>query len=163
MLARLRGSSQDAVWVLDDGALAGVFTEHDAARVAAERLDPALLVDGFASTGLLTVPPRTTAGEMRALLESKWIRHLPIASTDKLLGVLSWRDLVGVDQNTPAGEMVYWPAENAGWGTPLRDIARRMVDLKIGSMPILEEDGTLDGLITRVDLIRALLANVEVS
>ena len=41
--------------------------------------------------------------------------------------------------------------------TSLREAAKRMVDGKIGCLPVIEPDGTLVGLVTETDLLRAAL------
>jgi CBS domain-containing protein len=43
--------------------------------------------------------------------------------------------------------------------TPIRDIARTMVEERIGSLPILDLRDTLVGIITRSDILRALITH----
>ncbi|MCB9679353.1 MAG: CBS domain-containing protein [Alphaproteobacteria bacterium] len=162
-LQRLRGSRHDAIWVTD-GELVGVFTEHDAVRAAEDRIPADLTVEAVASVPVETVGPDTTVAEALDLLARKWVRHLPVVRADgSLEGVLSWRDLEGRDGATNVGTLVTRPPWTAAWSTPLREVARMMVAHRVGAIPILEPDGMLAGIATRVDLMRAVLATTEVA
>jgi len=163
-LQRLRSSRHDALWVLDgEERLVGVFTEHDAARVAAERLDPSILVDSVATAHPEVIGPNRTVAQARAALARLWVRHLPVVEDGALLGVLSWRDLEGVSSGATVRDLCDPAPVTARWNHSVREVAQQMVDRRIGAVPILDEDGALSGIITRIDLIRAVLAVQEVS
>ncbi|HEY9567021.1 MAG TPA: CBS domain-containing protein [Thalassobaculum sp.] len=85
-----------AVPVLDaDGALVGIFTERDVmCRVVGRDLDPA----GTSVADVMTPSPVTAAPDwpiLRALeqMAAGGYRHLPVVEGDRLLAIVSIRDL----------------------------------------------------------------------
>jgi CBS domain-containing protein len=85
-----------AVLVVDDGALAGIFTERDVLRrVVAERRDPAITPLREVMTGsVMTCTPQTTFEECRAVMTARRIRHLPVIGADGLCGIVSIGDVL---------------------------------------------------------------------
>jgi len=93
-----------AILIVEDGALAGIFTERDVLNhVVAAGQDPGTTLIGDVMTReLLTVGPSTPAEEALALMLERNIRHLPVLEGAALAGIVSLRDLVG-GQHPPAG------------------------------------------------------------
>ena len=96
--ARLMTESRiGAVIVLGaGGGIVGVFTERDLmTRVVDKRHDPGLLPIGEVMTpDPVTVTPSTTVAEALALVSEKHLRHLPVVDENRLVAMLSVRDLV---------------------------------------------------------------------
>jgi CBS domain-containing protein len=83
--------------VMDGGRLAGIITERDLMRAVALGADPAMTtVDEAMTSEVFTVshdlPLRDAAREMAA----RWIRHLPVVDGERLLGMVSMRDVTGI-------------------------------------------------------------------
>jgi CBS domain-containing protein len=85
-----------AVVVLDDGRLAGIFTERDYARkvVLAGRSSRELPVREIMTTDVLCVAPERSVDECLALMTDKHIRHLPVRDASGVVGLVSIGDLV---------------------------------------------------------------------
>ncbi|HYD29549.1 MAG TPA: CBS domain-containing protein [Azospirillaceae bacterium] len=87
-----------AVLVVEGGALAGIFTERDlAVRVVAPGRDP----DGTMLSEVMTgapdvLRPDATAYDALSLMEAHNYRHLPVMDDDRLVGIVSIRDLFAV-------------------------------------------------------------------
>ena len=84
--------------VIDDkGSLAGVFTERDiATRVLSAGLDPRkTLVRHVMTTEVLSIRPGTTMEDAEELMNLHHVRHLPITSAGRVVGILSSRDVMG--------------------------------------------------------------------
>jgi len=88
-----------SVLVLDDGRLAGIFTERDALfRVLAAARDPAVTTLGE----VMTPQPQTMHPDepfvraLRVMHEGKF-RHLPVVEFGRPLGVVSVRDALDDD------------------------------------------------------------------
>lgn len=58
-------------------------------------------------------------------------------------------------------ELVEGPAVTVEAHEPLARAAQRMYDLHVGSVCVLDPDGTLDGIFTERDLLRACAAGVD--
>jgi CBS domain-containing protein len=96
------------VVVLDDGQLAGIFTERDVLRrVVAQGRDPATTpVRAVMSSPVVTCRPDLGIDECAALMTTRRVRHLPIRDRDELVGMVTIRDIlayqVGEQQATIA-------------------------------------------------------------
>jgi CBS domain-containing protein len=88
-----------AILVVQDGRLAGIFTERDALfRVIAEGRDPA----ATRVAEVMTADPRTIApdrpfGHALHLMYEGGFRHVPVVDNGRPLGVVSSRDALGPD------------------------------------------------------------------
>jgi len=88
-----------AILVVDDGRLAGIFTERDALfRVIAEGRAPELTT----LAEVMTVNPRTIApdrpfGHALHLMYEGEFRHVPVVENGRPLGMVSARDALGLD------------------------------------------------------------------
>jgi CBS domain-containing protein len=88
--------SVGAVLVIDEGRLAGIFTERDILRrVVAEGRDPAKEpLSNVVTKDVLTCTPATPLDECRALMTTRRLRHLPVVGPDGLCGVISSGDVL---------------------------------------------------------------------
>ena len=82
-----------AVMVIEDGQLAGIFTERDVVfRVVARGLDPAAtrLADVMTRKPR-TIGPNTTFGRAILLMHDHGFRHLPVVENGVPIGIVSAR------------------------------------------------------------------------
>jgi len=85
-----------AVPVLSNDLLVGIFSERDLmSRVVAEGLDPRTTrVEAVMTSDPLTVSPTETVENCMILMRRHGFRHLPICDGQRLLGVVSLRDIL---------------------------------------------------------------------
>lgn len=85
-----------AVVVTRGGKVAGIFTERDLLTrvVAPERVPRETSVESVMTTPVACCQPDTTRAQCRAIMRSKRIRHLPVVESDRLLGMVSIRDIL---------------------------------------------------------------------
>jgi CBS domain-containing protein len=88
-----------AVAVVNDGALAGVFSERDImSRVVAKGLNPDdTSVDAVMTRELVVADPGDYVDSALQKMHSIGSRHLPVVHNGKLVGMISIRDLLEVD------------------------------------------------------------------
>jgi CBS domain-containing protein len=88
-----------AVLVLQEGRLAGIFTERDALfRVIAEGRDPATTrVAEVMTANPRTIAPDRPFGHALHLMYEGGFRHVPVVDNGRPLGVVSARDALGPD------------------------------------------------------------------
>jgi CBS domain-containing protein len=93
-VALMLAGGASAVLVVEQGALTGIFTEHDVvSRVIAEGRDPrAVRVGDVMTREPLTVSPQSTLGRALVLMHERSIRHLPVVQDGKPVGVVCARD-----------------------------------------------------------------------
>jgi CBS domain-containing protein len=84
-----------ALVVIDQGRVAGMFTERDVLRLVAERRDPAQTsVGDVMTTEVICCSPTTPVDEAKSAMKNRRVRHLPVVGDDeRLLGVISIGDL----------------------------------------------------------------------
>jgi CBS domain-containing protein len=81
--------------VIDQGRVAGMFTERDILRLVADRRDPAQTSVGDVMTEeVVCCAPTTPVDEAKSAMKNRRVRHLPVVGEDeRLLGVISIGDL----------------------------------------------------------------------
>ena len=78
------------------GGLAGILSERDCFKkvILAEKDPKQTAVRDIMTRKVVVVPPERTVEECMALMSDKHIRHLPVVQGDKILGMISMRDVV---------------------------------------------------------------------
>ncbi len=109
---------------------------------------------------LMTQPPLTIHDDDDVALGLQvmaWgrIRHLPVLHDDRLLGVVSERDLLANRETNPRiGAVMTSPAQVASPDDDVSDAAGRMVSARLGCLPVVER-GRLVGIVTVTDVVAA--------
>ncbi|HTG01643.1 MAG TPA: CBS domain-containing protein [Nitrospirota bacterium] len=87
-----------ALLVMDRGALAGIVTERDVVKAAANEQKPLkdIKLKDSMSTNLLVVKPGDDLDYVMAIMIQNNIRHTPVVEASGLMGLLSMRDVVRV-------------------------------------------------------------------
>ena len=80
--------------VLDDGKLVGVLSERDLLRLIAEHGDLGQAVRDRMTREVVTAGPATDLAEALAMMMSGRFRHLPVTDGDRVVGIVSMRDLM---------------------------------------------------------------------
>ena len=127
-----------------------------------------LLVKDSMTREVVALPPQSTAGEALALCRERRIRHLPVLEGDRLVGIVSDRDLRSA---TPAlgdparaealgrilvHEVMVREVATAHPDDPIEEAANALRERKIGCLPVIE-DGALVGIVTSSDVMEALV------
>jgi acetoin utilization protein AcuB len=115
-----------------------------------------------------SAPPTAGISEVAGLFSEHRYRHLPIVSTEgAIVGLLSDRDVLKYqairerrerDEALVSSIMVS-EVLVATPDTLIRDVARTMFQERIGCLPIVDERNSLVGIVTRSDIMRALIAH----
>ena len=138
---------------------------------------PALFASQIMTFPVDTLMADTSIDHAITLFKSRQLRHLPVVSMqDKVIGMLSDRDimqymtgllLAGQASMPPpkAGnqveQLMQYPVLTAVGDTDIRYIARLFVERRIGAMPIVA-DGKLTGIISRSDILQAVMSHYEI-
>jgi acetoin utilization protein AcuB len=132
--------------------------EHPAIKVARQIM----------TSQLITVFLHTTIQEVLRLFSKNQIRHIPVVDeTNKLLGIASERDILRWlaesehpkehSMQIPIQEVMHKKVLTIRPEAKVPEIARVMVEEKIGCMPVLNEENKLIGLVTRGDVLNLLV------
>lgn len=108
-----------------------------------------------------TIAPSTSAREAARLLASENVGSLPIVEDDRLVGVVTDRDLAvrvlaeSRDAETPVGEIASTDLVTIDPQQSLEEAARLMADHQLRRLPVCEEDGRLVGILAQADLAQS--------
>lgn len=127
----------------------------------------------------IVVPLTATIADALAILHDVDIRHVPVIDEDgQLAGLLSDRDvrsynlpgLVALQNPEKAARrleaavstIMQADVASVGLETEVAEIVQLMIDHKFGAIPVVDEmDGTLVGIVSYLDLLRALAEEVD--
>ena len=95
-LKRMADYNVGAVMVVDGEQMVGIFTERDYARkiILMGRCSLDTKISEIMTQELLTVHPETRLEECMSLMTKFHIRHLPVMTEGRLVGIVSMRDVV---------------------------------------------------------------------
>jgi CBS domain-containing protein len=110
---RMAERNVGAILVVEQGRLAGIFTERDLLRrVAAPGLDTRKTALAAVMTpGPLTIAPATPFGQALVLMQENGFRHLPVVEDGQPIGMVSARHAMDPDLEEFRSETLrreYW-------------------------------------------------------
>lgn len=96
-----------ATLVTTEGQLVGIFTERDLmTRILVAGLNPAeTVVEDVMTKDVYTAGPDAKVAELRHELQKRHIRHIPVLEGDKIVGMLSLRDILRADLRDKAEQV----------------------------------------------------------
>lgn len=128
------------------------------------------IVSDYMTRDVTTVPPAMSIRELGQRFKQTDFNSFPVVDNDQVVGVVSKFDYLACFEFTPARmvpryddlmrrtvasvmtrEFIY-----AGRDTKLTRVLQLMIEHRLRSLPILDADSRLDGIIAREDVIRAL-------
>ncbi|HEX2025050.1 MAG TPA: CBS domain-containing protein [Actinomycetota bacterium] len=93
---KMREQQTGSLLVLDGNDLVGIVTERDVLKAVATGMDLDAPIAEVMSKDVVTVEPGTSLREAARIMAERWIRHLPVLDGERLVGIVSQRDLAGV-------------------------------------------------------------------
>lgn len=120
----------------------------------------------------ISVGPDESAVKALGLMLDHEIRHLPVVEGDRLIGMISDRD-IRQNWRITGGEMKEFGDEqivsdlmsrhpiSVREETSIHDAIKRMVEHKIGALPVVDIDNKLVGIFTEIDALQYCLLLIE--
>jgi CBS domain-containing protein len=118
-----------------------------------------LSVEDLMTTAVVPVKATTTIARAELEMKVAGFRHLPVVDEhENLIGILSNRDLLAAPHGekraeTPVGRIMTTAVRTVRPDTPAADAVEIMIRHKIGSLPVVADDGRLVGLLTETDFL----------
>lgn len=164
LAGKLAGARIGCLPIVDHGALVGLVTETDVLAAfrdacgegaATEAHDPP--IGDCMTRGVTAVAPDATAWEAARLLRSGHMRHLPVVDEERLVGVLSDRDLRrsagrGDFGGAVVADLMSRDPVSVAPTDRLSRAAALFTELGMGCLPVLEGE-TLCGVLSVSDVL----------
>ncbi len=131
-------------------------------------------VSQIASTALITIQMGQKLSDARKLMQVNQIHHVPVVNGTKLVGLLSAVDLASLsltsfgsdersndailDNQFSVEDVMSKNVVTIKPTTSIREVAEMLAEGHFHSLPIVDKEGNLKGLVTSTDLIRYLLS-----
>jgi CBS domain-containing protein len=118
-----------------------------------------MLVRNRMSRPAVTIRQDADFQKALALMQEKKMRRLPVVDDDgQLVGIVVERDLLVaamryLQSRVEVGDIMTRNVVSVGPDTDLNEVARMMLERKIGGLPVLEH-GRLVGIITESDIFK---------
>jgi len=125
------------------------------------------LVRNWMTPHPITITPQTTLPEAQRLMLDYRIRRLPVVNKDKLVGMVTWRDINRAESSTgtvlnlyefqfmrarlTAREFMSTALVTISPDATIEEAAGLIIEHKISGLPVVE-DGNMVGLITETDI-----------
>lgn len=110
------------------------------------------------STRLVTISPETTGARAHQVMEDHGFHHLLVVDPEgRLSGIISDRDLLRHPEAPTVGEFMCRRFLAANPAADLREAAWAMLKERFSCLPVLEYDGTPQGILTVTDVLTYLV------
>jgi len=130
-----------------------------------------MLVKDFMTRHPILITETTSAPEAQRIMVENGIRHLPVTGSGKRLQGLVTRQTLKLDQEV-FGSLNVWEITRYLSNLLVKDVmikaknvktiaadktaeraARMMIDYKVGSLPVIEDEDVVVGILTEIDLL----------
>ncbi len=104
------------------------------------------------------VGPADTLAKAGAVMATGGFRQLPVVENGRLVGIITDRDLrqQAISESAPVSSAMTTSPISISPSDTAETAARIIIERKIGALPVVE-DGTVVGIVTTSDLLKALL------
>jgi len=129
-----------------------------------------MTVADIMSTDVVTLIEDETLADAKRCMDRGRIRHLPVLRGQKLVGLVTHRDLLAasfsifaeVEQaeqrrvfvTVPVVEAMHRDVITVGPNETVADAAHTLLENKWGCLPVVNDDGDLLGIVTEADFLR---------
>lgn len=158
----------------DELRISAIVTEEDFVSLVAG-MDAGIKVDAYMSPSVITAPAQTTIEKMTRMIIQNGFRRMPVVQDGVITGLVTASDIMKYMGSGEAFEKVVTGDISEVMAVPIKNLIKRnmvsldagrdlgqaaaiMTDNKIGALPIIDH-GTLAGILTERDFIRALAEN----
>jgi len=128
-------------------------------------------VTDYMTRKVVSVQPNTGVRDAFFIMKEHHIRHLPVVDNNRLVGIVSDRELRRpdwVDESRDITHVYYLDDAMSVSNVMIKEVhvihtydslrkaARLLLDSRIGAAPVLDKTGAVVGMLSAVDLLRAL-------
>ena len=115
-------------------------------------------VSDWMSPDPMSTAPGVTAADAGRLMHTYGIRHLPVVLHDRVIGMVSDRDVRGAMPGRTVADIMSTPAHVVRPNDTIEAAARLMLSRHISALPVVDVSGHLIGMVTTTDCLLASLS-----
>lgn len=122
----------------------------------------AIKVEEFTSPVMVTIAAGSLLSQALLVMQDKEIRHLPVTHQNKIVGIISHRDVMAFldkswSQDIRVEDIMQTDMLTVYKNDELGEVAFKLSSLKVGSALVLDEDSSVYGIFTTTDALNALV------
>lgn len=122
----------------------------------------AIKVEEFTSPVMVTIAAGSLLSQALMVMQDKEIRHLPVTHQNKIVGIISHRDVMAFldkswSQDIRVEDIMQTDMLTVYKNDELGEVAFKLSSLKVGSALVLDEDSSVYGIFTTTDALNALV------
>jgi acetoin utilization protein AcuB len=107
-----------------------------------------------------TISVDKTVKDAAEIMDKYKIHHLPILNeADEMVGIISDRDLLIAKNDDKLKDIMQSEVIVCKEATQIQILAMIMLHEKIHSMPVVDHDNNIVGIVTQTDILRAIMTN----
>ena len=119
------------------------------------------------------VTPRTRLKDAIEVMYANDIRHVPVLENERLIGILSERDLravidVAFDPDVNDGRLYERRVADFMSSDPITveeesdvdEVIEALLEHRVGAVPVIDAEGGLSGIVSYVDVLRAAIGRL---
>ena len=158
--------TDSAAVVRPDGELLGAVLLSGLFPIVMSRQNPTGIIEDYMTKRVVTCGDDEFLYRVYAMITESGYDALPVVrgKSEEIVGIISRRDLlpghiknsINARHRTPVQMIMVTPPIIAFRGDTVRDAAEAMIQHDISRLPVIEPDGTVIGIISRQDILRAL-------
>jgi acetoin utilization protein AcuB len=139
----------------------------DEALNSRDKSDVPLTVSDIMTKRVITLKPHHSLSDSVTLMAKHSFRHFAVVDGYRLLGVVSDRDILRVLarakdwQNTTVSQFMITDLVTVQPDTPISVAVREMLSKRINCLPVVDNRGDLQGIVTSTDLLSILRSTQE--
>ncbi len=167
VIREMTNNNVDVALILSGRELVGIITERDVVAKSPDHLFTKYKIHEIANREPITVSEDATLRDAMGIMTKHNIRHLLITDGDKLLGVVSVKDILRhvikyhklrgrVDFDIPISRLMSHNPITIDSGASVLDAVKLMRRNNISSLPIVEA-GRLMGIVTEHDMVKNIV------
>ncbi len=168
----IREARTDSAGVIrQSGELLGAVLLSDLFPVIISRQNPSGLIEDYMTKRVVTCQEEDYLYRVYAMITESGYDALPVVRGEgnEIVGIISRRELlqghirnsIAAQHKTPVRLIMVTPPIIAFRGDTVRDAAEAMIKHNISRLPVIEPDGSVIGIISRQDILRALSLSGE--
>ncbi len=160
--------------VITDGNSLNILTKSDLVKLYSEHYRKKYLVSEFMTKEVFTISPSHSLRTALLLMIKNRISRVVVIRGNEIVGIITSRDLMPITSFVEGDESLE-SKDLSGIGyimlardvmnkpiiinknTDLAEAAQIMYDKKISGIPVASSDNDLNGIITKTDIVRALI------